>query len=106
MLLHILSDKIATNALTGIRRILVVRQLRLVEIGSAILAVPLKQVTQVMLRHEAIANDVVAVHLNASFAWVSSVFDGTFDIVVGTPQPSVIDDNITAVDLHHVLSLD
>ena len=84
----------------------IVGQLRLVEVGAAVLAVPLEQVAEVVLRHETVASHVITVYLKASLAWVLIVLDLTVDIMIGTPKPRVVDDHVAAIDLDHGLGSD
>ena len=56
-----------------------------------------------MFRHQTVADDIVSVHLKARLTGVSSALNASLDIMVSAPQPRVVDDYITTVDLHHVL---
>jgi len=69
-------------------------------------AVPLKEVCKGVLSGKTIASNIVAIDLKTSIDWISSVLD-TFStlLMVSSPEPKVIEEDVTAVDLNHDLGL-
>jgi len=79
----------------------IIRILRLVEVGFAIVSVPLKHVSKGVLAGETIANDVVSIDLESSVDWVLFIGNFSTHIMISSPQPGVVNNDISTVDLKH-----
>ena len=74
----------------------VVRNLGLVEISAAVVAVPQHLELLVMFDEEAIGGDVVAIDDEAVVAEVAGPADA--GAVIGSPDPGVVDDGVVGID--------
>lgn len=58
-----------------------------------------------MLTGQAVADDVVSVDQEGGVNRVSAIIDQTSNIVVCSPEPGVVDDDVAAFNLYHVCGL-
>ena len=78
----------------------------MIEIDLAIVSIPLDEITKIVLGEETVSLDVVGIDLKAILYVVSAVVDKSGDVVVCSPEPGVVNDNILVVNLDHALSTD
>ena len=78
----------------------------MIEIDLAIVSIPLDEITKIVLGEETVSLDVVGIDLKAILYVVSTVVDRPGDVVVCSPEPGVVNDNILVVNLDHALSTD
>lgn len=57
-----------------------------------------------VLNSKAISDDTVSIDDDAAGDRVLGVADGASDVVVCTPQPGVVNDNVSTVDFNHAVS--
>lgn len=100
---HSIIDLVTSEFAVSIRGVDVVWEFGLVEDREAIVAVPLGHVTECVLNGKTVSYNIVTVDDDARCYRVVAVIDKTLFIVVGTPQPGVINDDIAAVDSDHCL---
>jgi hypothetical protein len=93
---------IVTDAIPGVVGTLggavirhVVRQLTLEKVSGAALASPHHLVLQVMLRRQAVHDYVISFHHEAIVGRICTGLDKTGCIVIRTPEPEVVADDIT-----------
>ena len=84
----------------------IVRKLALVEVDFAVVSVPLDEVTKGVLREKTEGLDVVRIDLKAILCVVSAAIDGPTNVVVSSPEPGVVNDDVLVVDLEHALGAD
>ena len=82
----------------------IVRKLTLVEVDFTMVSIPLDEVTKTVLGEETVSFDIVSVDLQALSNVVLAVFDEAADVMVSSPEPGMINDNMRVVDLYHAFS--
>lgn len=85
MMRNIISNQVRRKLVVTIVRIDIVRELRLVHYNLAVVTSPLEHVLQVVLDHETISLNVVTINDDSSITGISSVGDGTVDVMVSSP---------------------
>lgn len=84
----------------------VIGKFGLVEVRFSVVTVPDKHVSKSMLNSESITSYVVSVDLKASIAGVPAVVHQALGIVIGSPEPHIINNSVAGVNLDHLVSLD
>jgi len=101
---HRVIDLVSCVSTVTIGSIDIVWELRLVEDRHTIVTVPLNHVAKGMLCSKTVSNDIVTIDNGALGYRVITVVHKALFVVISTPQPSVINDNISAVDNYHGIS--
>jgi len=68
-------------------------------------AVPLEHIAKGVFDCKAVSNNVVSIDLEACLNGILAVHDEPFNVVVCSPEPDIIDYDVAAVDLKHVVRL-
>jgi len=105
MACDVISDKVASIFAIGIMIVDIVWQLRLVENGQTMVSIPDGHMSKSVFDSKSVSNDIIAVDNNAAGDWVHGVLHLASDGMVSTPQPCVVNDHISTVDLEHILSI-
>jgi len=106
---HVLLDVVG-HTVTGVPCVTIVsgnivRQLHLQEVTLTALTIPLDLILQCMLRRPAEHCDIVAVHHQPMITRVVTGKNQTLCCVICTPQPHIVANGVTIVDLQHHTSL-
>lgn len=101
---HVVTDHVACVSVLGVVVVNVVWELRLVENGKTVVTIPDSHVSECVLNSKTISDDTVSIDDDAAGYRVLGVADGASDVVVSTPQPGVVNDNVSTVDFNHAVS--
>jgi len=105
MLLDIVSHTVTGVSCSTIVCGNIVRQLNLQEVACTALAVPLDLILQCVLRRPAKHCHIIAVHHQSVVTRVVASVNQSLCGVICTPQPHIVADGVTVVDLQHHASL-
>ena len=82
----------------------IIGELTLVEVDFTVVAFPVDEVTKCVLCEETVRLDVVCIYFKTRSDVVLAIFNTATNIMVSSPQPRVVNDNILVVNLDHGLS--
>ena len=68
------------------------------------ISTPVKQVTKSVFRSETITCDIISIDNESSLDWVLTVVNLTIYAMISSPQPGVINNDISHIDLNHIFS--
>jgi len=105
VILHCIIDTIS-NVTLAVSWSHVVRKLTLHEICSSTLSIPLDQIFCGMLAHETIHCHIIAIDDSSVGTWIVAIDNASStNRVISTPQPKIVTDHVTRVDLEHAVRL-
>lgn len=95
------SDLVPSKSCIGIALINIIWILGLVEVRLSIISVPFKHVAQGVFASKTVSSNAVSINLETSVNWIGLVFNETTSVMISSPEPSVIDDDVATVNLDH-----
>ena len=99
-----ISNFIGSETIGFVISVDVVWILRLIEHSLAIVTIPYCHITEGVLYHESVSMYIVSIDNDSVSHWVvATVYQAIF-IVVSTPKPGVVDDDVATVDDDHRVS--
>jgi len=82
----------------------IIREFRLVEVRFTIVSIPKSEISKSMLSSKTVSGNVISINNKTILYWVSAVVnESSSNFVISSPEPGIINDDITRVNLNHIL---